>query len=134
WADVGTVSGTYTSYEVNAFPGGTPDSGDWTFQFVNDYSSSGPVSWTDVSITLHKGSSCAGDVATWLGYDPGSGSTYNGSPDQVDVSVDTAGLLAGTYAGLLCVDSNDTAGNGTVTVPVELTVQGPSITVSPESI
>jgi subtilisin-like proprotein convertase family protein len=60
----------------------------------------------------------------WLDVGTASGSAAAGETDLSTISVDATGLAAGDYDALLCVTSNDTAGNELVEVPVSLTVSG----------
>jgi subtilisin family serine protease len=60
----------------------------------------------------------------WLSVSPSSGETLTGATDQVEVSLDAAGLDAGNYSAYLCVFSNDVQ-NPQVAVPVEITVLDP---------
>jgi hypothetical protein len=66
----------------------------------------------------------------WLTVSPASGTTPAGGSAAVTVTFDATGLAAGSYAGNLCMTSNDPdagPGNGTalVVVPVSLTVDAP---------
>jgi hypothetical protein len=61
-----------------------------------------------------------GDI-TWLSESPTSGTTAPAGTDTVDVTFDSTGLVAGTYAGTLCVESNDPV-NPVVRVPVTMDV------------
>ena len=66
----------------------------------------------------------------WLTVSPASGTTIAGGSSAVTVTFDATGLAVGSYAGNLCVTSNDPdagPGNGTalVVVPVSLTVDAP---------
>ncbi len=70
----------------------------------------GPLSWT------------AGVDAPWLSVSPGSG-TFAGSSGEVEVSVQSAGLAAGTYTGTLTL-TNDADPTDTATVHAQLTVNG----------
>ncbi len=75
------------------------------------------------------------DDVPWVSVDPTSGTTAPGGATEVTVTFDSAGLTAGTYEAVLCVDSND-PDTPVVTVPVTLTVLGnvPVIEVDPTSV
>jgi subtilisin family serine protease len=59
---------------------------------------------------------------TWLSVNPASGTTAPEGSDDVTVTFDATGLLAGVYTGNLCVFSND-PDTPVVVVPVEMTVE-----------
>ncbi len=67
--------------------------------------------------------------AGWLSLTPASGST----PATFSVSVNIAGLSAGTYDGAIRVSAAGVA-NSPVTVPVRLTITNPSMAVSPSKV
>src|SRR5690606_21970734 len=84
----------------------------------------------DVSLDSEAGggggpASCAApsDIG-WASVSPASGSTTGGNSTVATVTFNSAGLAPGTYDALLCVESNDTAGNESLEVPVSLTVTG----------
>ena len=121
-ADVATY-GTYTqvSVDISAFADGnthtikfdsTTDA-DGNF-FVDDVSlddgSTGPVGGCDSPSDL-----------PWVSLDSTSGTTAAGGTTDVTVTFDSTGMADGTYEGVLCVNSNDTA-TPRVEVPVTLTV------------
>jgi hypothetical protein len=89
-----------------------------TLQITND--GFGALDWT------------SSDDAPWLSVAPANGS----APSQVTVSVDTAGLAAGTYTAAITVSAPG-AGGSPATVPVTLTLSAaaaPAITrVSPRA-
>jgi 5-hydroxyisourate hydrolase-like protein (transthyretin family) len=72
----------------------------------------------------------------WLDVSPDSGSTAEGQTDDVTVSVNTSGVAAGDYSALLCLDSDDSAGNAHIEIPVSLHVAEPTpvLAVDPLSI
>jgi hypothetical protein len=72
----------------------------------------------------------------WLDVSPDSGSTAAGQTDDVTVSVNTSGVAAGDYSALLCLDSDDSAGNAHIEIPVSLHVTEPAavLSVDPGSI
>ena len=74
-------------------------------QTLNITSNGSPLNWT------------ATDDQTWLSVSPGSGTT----PGTVTVSVNTAGLAAGTYNGTITVTASG-ATNSPLSVAVTLTV------------
>jgi hypothetical protein len=51
--------------------------------------------------------SCVASAISWASADPTSGTTAAGASSTVDVTFDSTGLAAGTYEGVLCVNSND---------------------------
>jgi hypothetical protein len=114
--------GTYTSTHFGAFAD-AEDAGTWDFGFVHTWND--PMTWTNVSITLHKtGDSgpCADPAAiSWLSVVPAAGTTAASDSDEVDVIVDSDGLAEGNYQALLCLSSND-PNNGLIEIPVSLTV------------
>ena len=57
----------------------------------------------------------------WVSEDVTSGTTTPGNSDVVQVTFDSTGLTAGTYSGVICVESND-PDSPLVEVPVTLTV------------
>lgn len=135
-----TEDGFYESSHDDVFDPATGDAGDWTFTFVNDWSSTSAadMNWSDVTVTLHKFVEATGCDAPanipWLSVDPASGTTLGGSSSEVTVSVDTDGLASGDYEALLCVNSNDPA-NPLVEIPVEMSVSADAeIEVDPTSI
>jgi uncharacterized repeat protein (TIGR01451 family) len=145
WAFQGSGSntdGTYASQHLDAFtfPPGALDAGDWTITFIHDWNSTSAVQmdWSNVTVTLHKQSveeACENpNTLAWLDVDPTNGSTAAGATSLVDVTANAAGVAPGSYEAFLCVNSNDTAGNELVVVPVSLTVGSPEITVDPTSI
>ena len=67
----------------------------------------------------------------WLSVDPTSGTTAANSSTSVEVSYDAAGLSAGTYEAVLCINSND-PDNSVIGVLVTMTVGEPAeIEVTP---
>ncbi len=60
---------------------------------------------------------------TWLSIDPVSGSLAPAGCEDVEVTVDSTGMTAGTYTGIIEIDSNDPI-HPTVEVDVTLTVAG----------
>ncbi len=138
-----TDDGTYSSQHLGVwpFPPGAGDDGDWTFTFIHGWNStsSNPMDWSNVTVTLHKVAPpepCDNPgLVSWLSVDPASGSTEPGAPSVVDIMVDSDGLSAGTYNANVCINSNDSVGNELVVVPVELNVVlVPEIEVSPASL
>ncbi|NBB92947.1 MAG: hypothetical protein GVY32_07255, partial [Gammaproteobacteria bacterium] len=135
-----TDDGTYSSVhdDLWAEPG-LEDAGDWTITFVNDWNSASAatMTWTDVSVTLHKVDPpdvCDSPTAiSWLSVSPVSGSTAAGNASAVSVEADSTGLLAGTYEATLCIDSNDPA-TPRVRLPVsfEVTQSPTTATISGE--
>jgi hypothetical protein len=62
---------------------------------------------------------------SWISVDPSSGTTAPGEAAEVEVTLDSTGVAAGTYTAYLCVHSNDAA-NPVVVVPVTMTVAEPA--------
>ncbi len=61
----------------------------------------------------------------WLTETPTSGSVLPGSYDNITVSINTTGLSTGSYSANIIISSND-PDEGTIVVPVSLTVESPS--------
>lgn len=61
----------------------------------------------------------------WLTVSPMNGSTNTGGSTPVTLTYNSAGLAAGTYAGTLCISSND-PDEELLTVPVTLDVEPPT--------
>lgn len=77
-------------------------------------------------------------TATWTeawiaAVTPASGSLPQGASTSVSVSVDHAGLAAGTYTGSIVI-SDPEASNSPRSLPVTLKVAGPAISVTPASL
>ncbi|MGY6631548.1 MAG: carboxypeptidase regulatory-like domain-containing protein [Wenzhouxiangella sp.] len=70
------------------------------------------------------GCDAIGDVP-WLSADPDSGTVAAGDSSDIDVIIDSSGLLPGDYEATLCVFSNDSVA-GVIAVPVSLTVEAPA--------
>jgi hypothetical protein len=72
----------------------------------------------------------------WLDVSPDSGRTAAGQTDAVTLAVNTSGVAAGDYSALLCLDSDDSAGNAHIEIPVSLHVAAaaPVLAVDPDSI
>ncbi|WP_376692853.1 carboxypeptidase regulatory-like domain-containing protein [Wenzhouxiangella sp. EGI_FJ10409] len=70
-------------------------------------------------------SGCASpsDVS-WLSFSSSNGSVAAGGSEDVDVVIDSSGLIPGDYEASICVNSNDPE-NPVVAVPVSLTVTAP---------
>jgi hypothetical protein len=67
----------------------------------------------------------------WLGARPVTGTVAPGGSTVLTVTLDAAGLISGTYAAEIAIQSNDPL-TPTLTVPVSLTVIGaPALSVSP---
>ena len=74
----------------------------------------------------------ASDDAAWLAVTPTSGN----APQSVSVSVNTAGLAAGTYSGTVTITSSGVQGSPAA-IPVTLTVDpapAPALSVTPSSL
>ena len=132
--------GTYTSTHIgtDVFGAeGVDDVGEWQFAFQHTWNDA--MSWSDVTVTLHKlpPPFCDEELTNvdWMSVSPSSGSTPAGDSDLVQININTAGLSAGNYLGYLCVSTNDPAAS-LVAIPVELDVvagDGPIASVSPAS-
>lgn len=91
------------------------------------------IASTGVSITdprngiarprLQLDAALGGSGAGWLAVSPTSGTTAPGASSTLAVTLDAAGLSAGTYSGAVTITSND-PDEAVVTVPVTLTVEG----------
>lgn len=66
-------------------------------------------------------SACTGDDIPWVSVDPLSGTTLPGEITTLAVTYDSTGLAMGSYAGNICVDSND-PDEPSVSLPVFLNV------------
>ncbi|MGA9423154.1 MAG: plastocyanin/azurin family copper-binding protein [Rhodanobacteraceae bacterium] len=62
----------------------------------------------------------------WLSASPQSGMVTGGFSAGADVAVQSDGLAAGDYSGLLCISTNDPL-NALISVPVSLTVAVPDL-------
>lgn len=72
-------------------------------------------------------------LATWLTFDPSSGTVNANQTDVITVDLDATGLTAGDYFATLEVASNDTA-NPTINVNISLNVtDAPIASISPDS-
>lgn len=93
---------------------------------------------TGVSITDHRNgivkprlqldaavNAAGGGGDDWLSVSPASGSTAAGGTSTLTVTVNAAGMNAGTYNGSVVITSN-AANNPTVSIPVTMVVQGSS--------
>jgi hypothetical protein len=70
----------------------------------------------------------------WVDFTPAAGAIEPGSSTNVNVEINTTGLVEGEYNGLFQVNSNDPA-NPSINVPILLEVQGvPQIEISVDSI
>lgn len=116
WEFQGTgssASGTYTSTHHGAFAE-VQDDGVWDLLFTHDWSeSTSTLSWSNVSLTLHKSGEPVGCDAPvdipWLSLDLSEGVTEPGSQSSIQVLVDVTDLDEGVHETLLCIDSNDAA-------------------------
>jgi PKD repeat protein len=85
---------------------------------------SGSLDWTIDEAEAGGGTSCDSPTDfAWLSVSPASGSTTSGTPSEVIVTIDSAGLTSGTVEATLCINSNDPA-TPRAEVPVTLTVEG----------
>jgi hypothetical protein len=96
------------------------------------------VYYDDMSLSQTGGGTCSAPVdIPWASVNPTAGSISAGGNSDVDVTLDSTGLAAGTYSGNLCVESND-PDTPLVVVPVDLTVDAgggdPDIEVAPSSL
>jgi len=115
--------GTYDSVHDDVFDPAVDDEGVWTFTFIHDWdsSSAADMTWTDVTVTLHKQPLpvCADEITgvNWLSVDPDTGSVAEGDSDTVNVTVDASGLDEGEHIAYLCLTSNDVDNELTI-IPV----------------
>jgi hypothetical protein len=72
----------------------------------------------------------ATDDRTWLSVTPGTGST----PGTVTVSVNTAGLAAGTYNGVITVTAPGASNSPTISVSLSVPSTPPTLVVNPNSL
>ena len=89
----------------------------------------GTLEWS-IAETGDAGCDAPSDIP-WLSVSPVSGSAGGGEYDEVTITGDPAGLQAGLYDAILCVNVNTT--QGTVEVPVMMEVTGPSIGIFSDS-
>ncbi|MDP8267152.1 MAG: Ser-Thr-rich GPI-anchored membrane family protein [Candidatus Tenebribacter davisii] len=93
------------------------------YQIDGDTWGSAPHTITGSMMMLHE---------TWLSYTPTTGSCAQNVTDDIDVTMDAAGLPVGIYTADILITNN---GGGPVTVPCTLTVIfSPDIEVSPSSL
>jgi hypothetical protein len=74
---------------------------------------------------------CAADMLPWVAVAPASGTVAADSGSAVSVAFNTAGLSSGVYTGTLCLISNNPL-QPVASIPLTLTVDTPSITISPQ--
>jgi hypothetical protein len=87
--------------------------------FANGASS---VFYDDISLVEREPELCeAPSDIPWISVSPDMGTTASGGSDTVSVTFDADGMAPGSYAGTLCVMSNDPV-TPLVPVPVSLTV------------
>lgn len=107
------LTATPASLSFQAVQGGTNPAS----QSVNvSKSNNKTTSWT------------ASDSATWISVSPGEGSMSTAA--QITVTVNTAGLAAGTYSATVAVTVYK---GGSVSIPVSLTVTTATTTTSPST-
>jgi len=111
------ISVNTNSFNFVALLGGT-DPASQSFTITN--SGGGTLNW-----------SVSGSAA-WLSLNPTGGSS-SGQPGTVTVSASIAGLNAGSHSAVITV-SADGASNSPLTIPVTLTVVGPALSYSPETL
>src|SRR5690606_4566454 len=72
----------------------------------------------------------------WLDVSPLDRSTAAGTTDEVTISINTAGIAPGEHSALLCLDSDDAAGNGHLEIPVSLHLSEPQgeLSVTPDAL
>ncbi len=122
-----TDDGTYSSTHDDLFDPALEDQGEWTFTFVHDWdaTSAADMTWSDVTVTLHKTPLpvCGEELTNvdWLSVDPESGSVEEGGSQTVDIMIDTFGLDLGEHIGYLCLETNDPAAE-LVPMPVQIEV------------
>ncbi len=112
---------------VAAAPSLTLSSNAVSFSSAGSQSVSVGSSGTTLSFTASAGTSSGG---SWLSVAPSSGST----PATLTVSVNSSGLVPGSYTGTVTVNAPNSA-NNPQTVSVTLTVPNPvSLTISPSTL
>lgn len=75
----------------------------------------------------------ASDNASWLDLSPTSGSLTGSESSTVTASVNIAGLSAGTYNANITISASE-AINSPFSIPVTLTVLGPKLSYSPQTL
>lgn len=122
-----TASVTPTSYSFKLVAGGSTSA---ALQIGN----TGAVGSTLTYTIGEAESSCANPSnVSWLGVTPSSGSVAGGLAGSASVTINTAGLAAGSHSAKLCVATNDAA-HALIEVPVSLLVSAvvePAVTVTP---
>ncbi len=83
------------------------------------------VPWPDTAFTLSGVTNCDVAPPSWLTVSETSGVVPGASSQIVDVTLDSAGLMPGTYSASLCIASDDVV-NPLTFVPVELQVVDPA--------
>lgn len=123
-----TVTGSGGSPEIDVTPASlsaTLDIGDSEVQTLTIANNGdAPLNW-DIDEENTGGTCTALSDIPWLSLSATSGDTDPGDSSNVDVTFNATALTAGSYAGNLCVNSDDLA-NPLVIVPVSLTVEEPS--------
>lgn len=66
---------------------------------------------------------CSSALPGWLAFAPDAGSLPFSQATEIDVTLDSTGLISGTYAADLCFNSNDPAAP-VITIPVTLEATG----------
>jgi hypothetical protein len=123
---VGGYPDTWTVYTVTVSGLPAPTTGRFGFRyFVTDGGQTGSNSNyigidTFNYVTLPAPCQYPIDVP-WMNVSPTGGSTLAGGSSTVSVTLNSTGLVSGTYNALVCISSNDPA-NPTVQVPVTLNV------------
>lgn len=117
--------GTYDSEHDDVFDPAVEDEGEWTFTFIHDWdnSSAADMTWSDITVTLHKQPLpvCADEITSvdWLTVAPDSGSVAEGDADSIQVMVDAAELAEGEHIAYLCLTTNDVDNELTI-IPVNV--------------
>ncbi|MEM9858339.1 MAG: S8 family serine peptidase [Bacteroidota bacterium] len=93
----------------------------------------GVPGWTGDLATLYHNAALWLTGSGFVSIDTEEGTLAQGESAEITVTISAEGLEAGVYEALVNVISNDPV-NGTVGVPVELTVIGPAISANPEQL
>lgn len=91
--------------------------------------SSKAVDGSSFSVGFNAAAASAGGNGRWIGIDSQAGTT----PGNINVSVNTSGISAGTYSGSVTVASA-TASNSPQVVPVLLIASSPGLSLNPGSL
>lgn len=114
---------SWTKYTSTLIGIPTPTSGRLAFRYYVTNGGPHGINSNYIGIdTFQYQSACNPDDIPWLSVSPLNGETTPNSSDDVTVTFDSNGIEAGTYAGRLCVSSNDPE-LPLVVIPVTMTVE-----------